>query len=113
MAGVWVSAHPDVILRMGTKEVLVDTASMSWGTETRLYRTPAELREQLPSRLADGVPRVLKQHRGMGGKRSLEGRGRRYRLRKGATCDAGEPPPSGLRWVSSSRAASRTSPEPG
>ena len=66
-AGVWVSAHPDVILRMGTKEVLVDTASMSWGTETRLYRTPADLREQLPSRLADGIPRVLKQHRGMGG----------------------------------------------
>jgi hypothetical protein len=66
-AGVWISAHPDVILRMGTKEVLVDTASMSWGTETRLYRTPAELREQLPSRLADGIPRVLKQRRGMGG----------------------------------------------
>lgn len=66
-AGVWVSAHPDVILRMGTKEVLVDTASMSWGTETRLYRTPAELRDQLPSRIADGMPLVLKQHRGMGG----------------------------------------------
>ena len=26
-AGVWVSAHPDVILRMGTKEVLFDTRS--------------------------------------------------------------------------------------
>ena len=25
-AGVWVSAHPDVILRMATKQVLVDTA---------------------------------------------------------------------------------------
>ena len=37
-AGVWVSAHPDVILRMGTKEVLVDTASMSWSAETHLYR---------------------------------------------------------------------------
>ena len=24
-AGVWVSAHPDVILRMATKQVLVDT----------------------------------------------------------------------------------------
>ena len=67
-AGVFVSAHPDVILRMGTKEVLVDTASMSWSAETRVYRTPAELRDRLPGRLAEaGGPLVLKQHRGMGG----------------------------------------------
>jgi hypothetical protein len=66
-AGVWVSAHPDVIMRMGTKEVLVDTMTMSWGTETRLYHSAAELREQLPARLAVRGPLVLKQHRGMGG----------------------------------------------
>ena len=66
-AGVWVSAHPDVILRMGTKEVLADTASMSWGTETKLYRTEQELRDQLPKRLTKHAPLVLKQHRGMGG----------------------------------------------
>jgi hypothetical protein len=30
-AGVWVSAHPDVILKMATKQVLVDTKQMSWG----------------------------------------------------------------------------------
>jgi Domain of unknown function (DUF6815) len=66
-AGVWVSAHPDVILRMGTKEVLVDTASMSWGTETKLYRTADELRRELPGRLTERGPLVLKQHRGMGG----------------------------------------------
>jgi hypothetical protein len=52
---------------MGTKEVLVDTASMSWGTETKLYRTTEELRDQLPDRLAEHRPLVLKQHRGMGG----------------------------------------------
>jgi hypothetical protein len=40
---------------------------MSWGTDTRLYHTLAELRNALPSRLANGPPRVLKQHRGMGG----------------------------------------------
>ena len=28
--GVWVSAHPDVILKMGTKEVLHRTRTMSW-----------------------------------------------------------------------------------
>lgn len=66
-AGVWVTAHPDVILKMGTKEVLVDTMHMSWGTETRLYRCASELREELPDRLAARGPLVLKQHRGMGG----------------------------------------------
>ncbi len=66
-AGVWVSAHPEVISKMGTKEVLVETAHMSWGSETRLYRSAAELREQLPGRLGARGPLVLKQHRGMGG----------------------------------------------
>ena len=63
-AGVFVSAHPDVILKMGTKQVLADTQQMSWGTETHVYRTPAELRERLS--VAEG-PLVLKQYRGMGG----------------------------------------------
>ena len=67
-AGVFVSAHPDVILRMGTKEVLVETASMEWGSDTRIYRTAAEYRDQLRSRLAEAsTPLVFKQHRGMGG----------------------------------------------
>jgi len=29
--GVWVSAHPDVMLKMGTKEVLYRTREMRWG----------------------------------------------------------------------------------
>jgi hypothetical protein len=66
-AGVWVSAHPDVILQMGTKQVLVDTKGMAWGTDTRLYRSAAELRAGLPARLAEQTPLVLKQNRGMGG----------------------------------------------
>lgn len=66
-AGVWVSAHPNVILKLGTKEVLVDTKDLSWSTDTHLYRTAEELREQLPTRLAGAGPLVLKQHRGMGG----------------------------------------------
>jgi hypothetical protein len=64
---VWVSAHPDVILKMGTKEVLLDTQHMSWGTETHVYRTASQLREELAGRLATRGPVVLKQHRGMGG----------------------------------------------
>ena len=40
---------------------------MSWGTETKLYRTTEQLRDELPERLAEQGPLVLKQHRGMGG----------------------------------------------
>ncbi len=66
-AGVRVSAHPDVIRRMGTKEVLHRTAAMGWGSDTRIYRTYAEMREALPLCLAEGSIRVLKRHRGNGG----------------------------------------------
>ena len=66
-AGVVVSAHPEVIRKMGTKEVLFDTRTMSWGCDTRLYRTLQSLREELPLSLAEGQPRVLKQYRGNGG----------------------------------------------
>jgi hypothetical protein len=65
--GVLVSAHPEVIMKMGTKEVLFRTREMSWGCDTHLYATADELREQLPLRLAEGEPRVLKQYRGAGG----------------------------------------------
>ncbi|MGB8669920.1 MAG: Cj0069 family protein, partial [Pseudolabrys sp.] len=64
--GVWVSAHPDVILKMGTKEVLHRTRTMSWGCDTALYRTPEAMRAELPARLATG-PRVIKRNRGNGG----------------------------------------------
>ena len=64
--GVWVSAHPDVILKMGTKEVLYHTRTMSWGCDTALYRTPDAMRAELPVRLAGG-PRVIKRNRGNGG----------------------------------------------
>jgi hypothetical protein len=65
--GILVSAHPEVIQKMGTKEVLVRTRGMSWGCDTHLYATAAELRDELPLRLAEGKPRVLKQYRGNGG----------------------------------------------
>jgi hypothetical protein len=65
--GVFISAHPDIIQEMGTKEVLFRTRDMSWGCDTHLYATAQEFREQLPLRLKAGMPRVLKQHRGNGG----------------------------------------------
>jgi len=64
--GVWVSTHPDVILKMGTKDVLHRTRTMSWGCDTALYRTAEAMRVELPARLATG-PRVVKRNRGNGG----------------------------------------------
>ncbi len=64
--GPWVSAHPDVILKMGVKEVLHRTRHLGWGTDTHLYRTADDFRAGLPERLGLG-PRVIKQNRGNGG----------------------------------------------
>jgi len=65
--GPWVSAHPDVILKMGVKEVLHRTKHLGWGTDTHLYRTAADFNEAFPSRLQSAGPRVLKQNRGNDG----------------------------------------------
>ncbi|BCL79946.1 hypothetical protein ccbrp13_24110 [Ktedonobacteria bacterium brp13] len=65
--GVFVSTHPDVILKMGTKEVLFQTREMGWGGDIHLYKNTDDLRQQLPARLADGSSRVLKQNRGNNG----------------------------------------------
>jgi hypothetical protein len=65
--GVWVSAHPDVILKMGVKQVLHRTKNLGWGTDTHLYGNAAEFRERFPPILQTAGPRVLKQNRGNGG----------------------------------------------
>jgi len=64
--GLYVSAHPDVIRKMGSKDVLVRTRDMEWGGDTHLFRSLADLREALPSLLRTG-PRVLKQYHGSQG----------------------------------------------
>jgi hypothetical protein len=65
--GPWVSAHPDVILKMGVKEVLHRTKHLGWGTDTHLYRTAAAFHGAFPLRLQSAGPRVLKRNRGNGG----------------------------------------------
>ncbi|MBL8521001.1 MAG: Cj0069 family protein [Betaproteobacteria bacterium] len=66
--GVYVSTHPDTILKLGTKQVLVDTQAMSWSAPgTQVYRTPDELRAALHTHGAMGATRVLKQYRGHSG----------------------------------------------
>ena len=66
-SGVFVSAHPDVIAKMGTKDVLFRTRAMAWGCDTRHYPTLAAMHRELPQSLATGAARVLKQARGHSG----------------------------------------------
>jgi hypothetical protein len=65
--GPWVSAHPDVILKMGVKEVLYRTRHFSWGADTHRYADAAAFRAEFPQILRARGPRVLKQNRGNGG----------------------------------------------
>jgi hypothetical protein len=65
--GVLVSAHPDSILRIGTKDVLVATQALSWSVDTVVHRSFTDFSTRfLELAFRDG-PRVLKQYRGHSG----------------------------------------------
>jgi hypothetical protein len=64
--GVIVSAHPNVIDKMGTKDVLFNTRHMPWGSDVRRYGSIDAMRVELPESLKHGA-RVLKQMRGQSG----------------------------------------------
>lgn len=64
--GALVGTHPDVILKLGTKDVLVQTRDFGWGSDCHRVDSLAQLAAELPGRLAVG-PRVLKQWRGHSG----------------------------------------------
>jgi uncharacterized protein DUF6815 len=65
--GVWVSAHPAVILKLGTKEVLFRTRDVGWGDDIDLYRSPEEFLQRFPVWLGKRGLAVVKQGRGNGG----------------------------------------------
>jgi hypothetical protein len=65
-AGVFVSTHPDTIIQLGTKDVLVDTRDLPFGSDVHRVESVEQLAAELPARLQRG-PRVLKQHRGHSG----------------------------------------------
>jgi hypothetical protein len=65
-AGVFVSTHPDAILRLGTKDVLFDTRDLPFGSDVHRVDSLEQLAAELPARLLGGA-RVLKQHRGHSG----------------------------------------------
>jgi hypothetical protein len=65
--GCFVSAHPDVILKMGTKDVLYKTKNMDWGGDIKMYERYEDFTTRFPGSLHAAKIRVLKQYRGNGG----------------------------------------------
>lgn len=65
-AGVFVSTHPDTILRLGTKDVLFETRDLPFGSDVQRVASLQQLASGLPARLDRGA-RVLKQFRGHSG----------------------------------------------
>jgi hypothetical protein len=65
--GVLVSSHPDTIAKMGTKDVLYATRSLSWSLDVDRYDDIADVQSRLRDRLVAGQSRVLKPRRGNGG----------------------------------------------
>ncbi|MDE2564977.1 MAG: Cj0069 family protein [Burkholderiales bacterium] len=64
--GVLVSAHPQAVQRLGTKDVLLQARELPFGSDVHRVDSLAQLEAELPLRLLRG-PRVLKQHRGHSG----------------------------------------------
>ena len=65
--GCFVSTHPEIILKMGTKDILYKTRDMDWGGDTKIYTTYEDFVRRFPGSLQESKIRVLKQYRGNGG----------------------------------------------
>lgn len=65
--GCFVSTHPEVILKMGTKDVLYKTKNMDWGGDTKMFTSYEDFTNRFPESLQKSKTRVLKQYRGNGG----------------------------------------------
>lgn len=83
--GVRVSTHPDTILRLGTKDVLLAVRDLPFGSDAWRVGSLEDVRRDVVARLRRG-PRVLKQHRGHSGIgvwriEALAGDPDRFRLR--------------------------------
>ena len=62
--GIYVSAHPDVIQQMGTKDILYKTKDTEFGGDVKLYQDFETFKETF---FAGELVRILKQYRGNGG----------------------------------------------
>lgn len=65
--GCYVSAHPEVILKIGTKDILYETRETDFGGDTNLYRSFDDFRERFLNLARPSGLRILKQYRGNGG----------------------------------------------
>lgn len=65
--GCFVSTHPEVILKIGTKDVLYKTSNIGWGSETKVYVSYEDFIARFPESLQQSGIKVLKQYRGNGG----------------------------------------------
>jgi len=66
--GCFVSAHPDAILKIGTKEILYKIKDEVFGMDVKLYHSYEDFRERFLKFLNGDRFRILKQYRGNGGK---------------------------------------------
>lgn len=65
--GCFISAHPDTILKLGTKEILYEVRETEFGGDVKLYRDSKDFEEKfLAAKELTGM-RILKQYRGNGG----------------------------------------------
>lgn len=66
-AGIFISALPETIQKIGTKRILFDTRDTEFGSDVELYATFDDFKERFPDSLKSGRTRVLKRFRGNGG----------------------------------------------
>ncbi len=65
--GCLVSAHPDIILKIGTKEILYSTKETEFGVDTKLYHSFEDFKKRFLPSTVSSLIRILKQYRGNGG----------------------------------------------
>ena len=66
--GVYVSTHPEIILKIGTKRVLYSTRNMDWGGDIDLYSDYEDFEKRFINSLDRSSVRILKQYRGESGR---------------------------------------------
>jgi uncharacterized protein DUF6815 len=65
--GCFVSAHPETILKLGTKEILYRVKETEFGGDIKLYRSFEDFRQNFFSLKESTGLRILKPYRGNGG----------------------------------------------
>lgn len=66
--GVFISSHPDIIQKIGTKRILYSTRDMDWGGDIELYSDFEDFKKRFFEPLSRSDIRILKQHRGESGR---------------------------------------------